>query len=70
VAELKGAGLMLAVIKYGFLVDHWVTVLEVTDSAVIIGDPLGGREQLSYEEFAERWRFEGIVLERKARRSI
>ena len=64
VAELKEAGLTLAVIKFGFLVDHWVTVLKVTDSAVIIGDPLGGREQFTYGEFAERWRFVGIVLHR------
>ena len=65
VGELKQAGLTLAVVKYGLLVDHWVAVLAVTDSAVIIGDPLGGRQQLSYEEFAERWRFVGIVLHRQ-----
>jgi predicted double-glycine peptidase len=65
VGELKGAGLTLAVIRYGFLVDHWVTVLEVTDSEVVIGDPLGGLDRLSYQEFAKRWRFIGIVLQRK-----
>ena len=67
VAELKGVGLTLAVIKYGFMVDHWVTVLEVTDSQVIVGDPIGGLERLTYQEFAEKWRFTGIVLRRSQR---
>jgi hypothetical protein len=64
VKELREAGLTLAVIKFGFLVDHYVTVLQVTDSQVIIGDPLGGRDSLSYDEFREKWRFTGVVLKR------
>ena len=66
ILELKQAGLTLAVIKYGFMVDHWVTVLEVTDSEVVVGDPLGGLERLSYDEFSKKWRLIGIVLQRKA----
>jgi predicted double-glycine peptidase len=66
VAELKQAGLTLAVIKYGLMVDHWVTVLEVTDSEVVIGDPLGGLDRLSYADFAKKWRFIGIVMQRKS----
>jgi len=50
---------------FGFMVDHWVTVLAVTDSEVIIGDPLGGLGRMSYAEFEEKWRFVGIVLRRK-----
>lgn len=65
IGELKAAGLTLAVIKFGFLVDHWVTVLSVTDSQVIVGDPNGGLSRLSYEDFAERWRFVGVVLRRQ-----
>jgi predicted double-glycine peptidase len=65
ISELKQAGLTLAVIKYGFMVDHWVTVLEVTDSEVVIGDPLGGLRRLSYDSFLKQWRFIGIVLQRK-----
>jgi predicted double-glycine peptidase len=64
VAELKQAGLTLAVIKYGFMVDHWVTVLETTDSEVVVGDPLGGIGRISYEDFAKKWRFIGLVLKR------
>ena len=67
VAELRQAGLTLAVIKYGFLVDHWVAILGVTDSEVVIGDPLGGLDRMPYHDFAEKWRFIGIVLQRKGR---
>ena len=65
IAELKDAGLTLAVIKYGFMVDHWVAVLEVTDSEVVVGDPLGGLARLSYDEFSKRWRCIGIVMKRR-----
>ena len=46
VAELKDAGLTLAVISYGPMTDHYVTVLKVTNTDVIVGDPLNGREYL------------------------
>jgi predicted double-glycine peptidase len=65
ISELKQAGITLAVIKYGFMVDHWVTVLEVRDSEVVIGDPLGGLRRLPYDQFLKQWRFIGIVLQRK-----
>jgi hypothetical protein len=65
ISELKQAGLTLAVVKYGLLEDHWLTVLEVTQSEVIVGDPLAGLIHLSYDEFCKRWRFIGIVLQRK-----
>ena len=65
IAELKDAGPTLAVIRYGPMTDHYVTVLEVTDSAVIVGDPLSGRESLSYKDFENKWRFIGVVLTRK-----
>ena len=65
VSELKQAGVTLAVVKYGFFVDHWVAVLGATDSEVIVGDPLGGLERIPYQDFARKWRFIGIVLQRK-----
>ena len=40
--ELRNAGVTLAVIQLGFLVDHYVVVLEITDKAVIVADPLSG----------------------------
>ena len=62
--ELQQAGLTVAVVKFSFLTDHYVAVLKVTDSTVTIGDPLNGLETLSREQFIERWRFAGIVLQR------
>ena len=65
ISELKSAGLTLAVIKYRFLEDHWVTILDVTDSEVIFADPLTGLTRVSYGVFQKRWRFIGIVLQRQ-----
>ncbi len=67
VTELKNAGPTLAVIKFAPLVDHYVAVLQVTDHEVVVGDPLSGRANYSYEEFQEKWRFCGIVLKREDR---
>jgi hypothetical protein len=64
ISELKQAGLTLAVIKYNIFEDHWVAVLQVTDSQVVVGDPLGGLVKMSYDEFQQKWRFIGIVLKR------
>jgi hypothetical protein len=66
ISELKQAGLTLAVVKFGFMVDHYVTVLDVTDSEVIVGDPLDGLDRMSYQEFLQKWRFVGIVLKLKS----
>jgi hypothetical protein len=65
IAELKRAGLTLAVIKFGFLVDHFVTVLDVTDREVIIGDPLEDLNKISRDEFLNKWRFTGVTLKRQ-----
>jgi hypothetical protein len=65
-AELRKAGLTLAVIKFDFLVDHYVTVLEVTDSEVVVGDPLNGLDKMTYDQFRRKWRFVGVVLRLRA----
>lgn len=64
VDELRQAGLTLAVVRFSFLVDHYVTVLNVNNLAVKIGDPLNGIQTLSREDFQKEWRFCGIVLNR------
>jgi predicted double-glycine peptidase len=64
---LKQAGLTLAVVKYTLMVDHWVTVLEVTDSEVIVGDPSVGLMRWTHEQFLRRWRFIGVMLKRGGR---
>ncbi len=65
VGELREFPFTLAVVKYGALTDHFVTVLSVTDTTVVVGDPLSGRVESTYDEFAKQWRFYGIVMERK-----
>ena len=62
--ELRAAGLTLAILKFSLWLDHYVTVLEVTDSHVVVGDPMTGLLRLSHEEFKSRWRFVGIVVRR------
>ncbi len=64
IAELRGAKLTLALIKYALLVDHYVVVLDVTRENVLLADPLVGRITMSHEEFERKWRFSGIVLKR------
>ena len=62
--ELKEAGLTLAIIKYSFMLDHYVTVLEFTDDHVVVGDPLRGKIAIARAEFEKQWRFVGVVLRR------
>ena len=38
-----------------FICGHYIAVLEVTPDAVIIGDPLYGRQKLTRREFLTRW---------------
>jgi len=64
VSELRDAPLTIAVINYGPLVDHYVTVLDVTDKNVTVGDPLEGKVQLTHADFAKKWRNLGITLSR------
>jgi hypothetical protein len=69
IAQLKDAGLTLAVVKSEFLTDHCVAVLEVSDKMITIADPAGGKRSLSYKQFEEIWRFSGIVLKRDSAQS-
>ncbi len=64
IAQLKKAGITLAVVKDAFLLDHCVTVLEVSDQAVTIADPTVGLRSLPHRQFEKVWRFSGIILNR------
>lgn len=64
VDELPSTDLTLAVVKFSFMLDHYVTILAVNDDQVVVGDPLSGKTILSREEFARRWRYVGVVLRR------
>ena len=60
--ELAGESLTLAVIKYNWWMDHYVTVLEVTDKEVITADPALGMATFTHAEFLKKWRSVGITL--------
>ncbi len=63
-AQLKDAGITLAVVREGFLRDHCVAILEVSDNVLLIADPVLGKKVMSIEQFEKIWRFSGIVLTR------
>jgi ABC-type bacteriocin/lantibiotic exporter with double-glycine peptidase domain len=44
--------------------EECVAVLNVTDSAITISDPLNGLETLSPQEFLEQWRYCGLVIQK------
>ncbi len=69
-SQLKAAEAALVVVKDAFLSDHCVAVLEVSDTQVIIADPVLGRQQLSHPEFVRVWRHCGIVLNRNSHQNI
>jgi hypothetical protein len=64
ISELRGLEPVIAVIKYSFLVDHYVTVLAVNEKTLTLGDPLAGFRKLSYKEFQRIWRYRGIILQK------
>ncbi len=55
---------VIAMVKYSFLLNHYVTVLAVTDTTIEVGDPLEGKRVLSHGKFNEMWRNVGIVIEK------
>ena len=44
-------------------VGHFVVLLSVEEGGVVIGEPLSGREEMSWAEFGRRYRFERFALE-------
>ena len=64
VEEMDGIEPVIAVIKYSLFVDHFITVIDVTESEVIVGDPLAGKYPLSVKDFNAKWRRTGIHIEK------
>jgi len=62
--ELKDAGVTIVVIKHSFLIDHYVTVLDVTDDEIVTADSLVGRYSMSHSHFLTIWRSTGIVIQK------
>lgn len=65
VAELPRQNPTLVIVKFSLLLDHWLCVLEVTDTEVLVGDPLLGLSRLPRADFEKRWRNIGIPLARR-----
>lgn len=63
--DLSEPEVTIARVKYGFLLDHYVTVLEVREHDLLIADPLTGLKEISHEGFRKQWRFTGVALSRK-----
>jgi len=57
----------IALIKLGFLVDHYVTVLGFEGENIIIGDPLIGRVSMPVAEFEGKWRHVAMLMRRDKR---
>lgn len=64
VSQLKDEGLTLAVIRDAFMLDHCVTVLDVSETSITIADPAIGIQSITLDQFEKIWRFSGIVLKR------
>ena len=65
VSELQGKGPFVAIVKFSFLIDHYVAVLSVTETEVIVGDPLKGLRTCTPEEFDKEWRRCAIVIDKE-----
>ncbi|MBI9017565.1 MAG: hypothetical protein JEZ07_09935 [Phycisphaerae bacterium] len=65
IGEMKDKCPILMVVKYGFMVDHFVAVLDVDEKYVVVGDPLNGKMSISHDVFKKEWRKIGIVIYRK-----
>ena len=55
---------VLAVVKFSFMVDHFVAVLEVGKDRIVVADPAAGRLTYTRAQFEQRWRSKGVVLRR------
>jgi hypothetical protein len=70
IAQLKNAGITLALVREALFMDHCLAVLEVSDEAVTVADPVTGTRLMPYEQFEKIWRFCGIVLQRNTLQNI
>lgn len=55
----------VVIVKYKFMVDHYVTVLKVTETLVIVGDPLVGIKNYPHDSFILLWRKQGVILKKE-----
>jgi predicted double-glycine peptidase len=63
-SEVKPGDVFIAVVYFDFTTDHYVTVIEVHDDRLVVGDPLSGKRFMSREAFLNIWQRTGVVLRR------
>ncbi len=61
VEQLQARCPVIVPVKYRFMTDHFVTVLQV-DEEVVVADPLKGLVRYSKDDFGGIWRHVGIVV--------
>ncbi len=54
----------MVTIRWSFLIDHWVVVLEANPERAIVGDPLHGLQKYTRAQFLEKYRGVTVTLER------
>ncbi len=62
IAELRTALPALAVVKFNLFTDHYVAVLEISDTQVKVAEPLVGMVSEPLDDFVTRWRKSGVVV--------
>jgi predicted double-glycine peptidase len=62
ITELKGHCPALVAIPLTVTVGHLVTVLEITDTTVVYGDPLKGKVECPIAEFEEKWFHTALLI--------
>lgn len=60
--ELDDSSVTVVCVKYSWLVDHFVTVLDVEEDVIVLADPLVGRRNVPREQFGLTWRHYGITI--------
>jgi uncharacterized protein len=69
-ADMRDIGVTLVSIREAAFMDHCVAVLNVSDTAVTVADPIIGLEVIPIDYFEEIWRRCGIVLNSNASGSM
>lgn len=53
----------LVQLDWGFFLSHMVPVMHADETTVVLGDPLEGRRELTWDRFLARWKGQAIVIE-------
>lgn len=66
IGDLPAGVPTLVLVRFGWLLDHYVVLIEQDGGGVVVADPLFGKRVLTLAEFDALWRHVGIVLRRSA----